>query len=498
VSVLAVPAVLRGELITGDELVVTGPAGRPAFTTPDPHVLAPRLGLRDPLLLRDVQALPLDEIVAFLAALGPRLDPATNPMIGAALAHADAWSDLPEPVLRSCYRQLPGLFEADAVRRVAERTVGAGYLDGWVSAGGAAVRAFGSRAVHVVAGNNPIIAAISVIRNAITRSDAVLKAPSNDPMTAAAIAATMAAVAPDHPLTRHLSAVYWRGGDEQVENLLYRPQLVEKIVAWGGFGAVRHVTRYLAPGLELITLDPKLSATVIGAQALADEPTMRRTARLAAVDVGALNQLGCFNARVIYLVSGTGAPGVELATRWGELLHRELQALPAAVSTPVPIDPQLRAALQAARGCPEFYRVIGGHADEGAVVVSLTDDPVEFQHSLAGRVANVVPVADPARAVRAMTSYTQTLGVYPDSLKRELRDLAPLYGVQRLVSLGYATRFRSDLPQDALEPARRMVRWIVDETYSPRRTHPHGHLVPESQLLTDGVPAPDPQPAGRP
>ncbi|MGW0073486.1 acyl-CoA reductase, partial [Streptosporangium sandarakinum] len=103
-------------------------------------------------------------------------------------------------------------------------------------------------------------------------------------------------------------------------------------------------------------------------------------------------------------------------------------------------------------------------------------EPVDFHTALSGRVANVVPVASPRDALKAMNAYTQTVGVYPESLKRRLRDLLPLYGVQRLVSLGYATRFRPDVPQDAIEPVRRMVKWIVDESCSPGDVHPLGHL----------------------
>ncbi|WP_352235705.1 cytochrome P450 [Lentzea sp. NBRC 102530] len=314
--------------------------------------------------------------------------------------------------------------------------------------------------MHVIAGNTPIIAAITLVRNAIVRGDAIVKLPSNDPVTALAIARTMAGVDPAHPLVRHLCVAYWKGGDESVERVLYHPAHVEKIVAWGGFDSIRHVTRYLQPGLELVALDPKLSATVIGPEAFADDRTLAEVARLAAADVGLLNQEACFNARVLYAVATP-----EQARRFGELLYREVQDIPADLSTPAKrFDPELRADLRALRATSEWFHVIGGRDDEGAVVVSELDDPVEFHTSLSGRVANVVPVDDVASALRRFNSYTQTVEVWPDRLKTELRDVAPLYGVQRLVSLGCATDFRPELPQDALEPTRRLVKWIVDET----------------------------------
>ena len=96
----------------------------------------------------------------------------------------------------------------------------------------------------------------------------------------------MGDMAPDHPLTKHLAVAYWKGGDVAVEEQLYRPEHIEKIVAWGGFASVNHVTRYLQPGLELIALDPKRSASIIGPEAFDDEATMRDVALRAASDVG--------------------------------------------------------------------------------------------------------------------------------------------------------------------------------------------------------------------
>ncbi|MEU6742097.1 acyl-CoA reductase [Streptosporangium sandarakinum] len=477
-----IPAFVRGETVWDDPVAFGGTGEACAFRAPDPVALLDRLPLTDPLRMRDLAEVTTSDVVDYLAELGPRLRLSVNGFLREALEHSAAWSDMTPPVLSACYEQLPSLFTPEAVRAVAEGTVGSRFLDGWqevASPGGgtAAVRAVGARAVHIIAGNNPIIAAITIIRNALVRGDAVIKTPANDPLTAVAVARTMAETAPGHPLTRHLAVAYWKGGDAAVEDRLYQPGNIDKIVAWGGLASVRHVTRYIQPGVELVTLDPKLSATIVGAEAFADEASMAETARLAAVDVGALNQLGCFNARVVHVVTGLDPAGLERAEHWGELLHREILRLPAAVSTPARwFDPELRASLRALRTSPDWYRVIGGHDAAGAVVVSRVAEPVDFHTALSGRVANVVPVASPRDALKAMNAYTQTVGVYPESLKRRLRDLLPLYGVQRLVSLGYATRFRPDVPQDAMEPVRRMVKWIVDESCSPDDVHPLGHL----------------------
>jgi hypothetical protein len=310
-----------------------------------------------------------------------------------------------------------------------------------------------------------MVAVITVMRNAITRSDAIIKLPSNDPLTAGAIVRTMIDMAPDHPLTRHVSTAYWKGGNEQIESALYDPRAVEKIIAWGGFASVQSVKRYLQPGIDLITLDPKSSGSIIGAEAFTDDATLRRVARRLALDVGAVNQEGCVNARVVYAVSGTDSRGLARVNRLGEHTFEALQALPESFSTPhKDFNPELKAEIEGIRYSGGDYVVFGGRSNEGAVIVSQIDAPVDFSRLLSCRVVNIVPVNDLETAALSVNAYTQTVGVYPESLKRELRDRLAWQGAQRLVPLGGAGTMMHSLDrQDAIEPVRRMCKWVVEE-----------------------------------
>ena len=80
---------------------------------------------------------------------------------------------------------------------------------------------------------------------------------------------------------------------------------------------------------------------------------------------------------------------------------------------------------------------------------------------LSGRVANLVPVDSIDKVTAAVNAYTQTIGIYPESLKRQLRNTLPLFGAQRLTSLGYACSVAVAAPQDAdlrrLEPTSRTL-----------------------------------------
>jgi hypothetical protein len=250
VSELVIPAVVRGGCLHDDLVAFDGRGAGVSFRTPDPARLLDRLPLQDPGELAELYTLRFDDIVDYLAELGRRLVPDRNPFLAEALDRAQLWSDMTPPLVRASYEQLPEFFAPAVVREVADTAIGIARLEGWdtMTMGdgrSAAVRAMGARAVHIIAGNSPLIAALSIVRSVITRGDAVIKAPSNDPLTAVAIARTMVAMAPDHPITRHVSVAHWNGGTENFERHLYQPAHFEKIVAWGGLASVRHVTRYI-------------------------------------------------------------------------------------------------------------------------------------------------------------------------------------------------------------------------------------------------------------
>lgn len=467
-----VPLIIRGDIIDDADILHEGRRGGVSFHAPDLQRHLAALTLRTPSKMADLYGLGFEDILDLLVELGQRLDFDRNPHVREAFRLSCITSGLSESILRFHYMRLGALFDRAEMRRMMERACGVDYLEGWVDQGPgmfagltARTRAFGSRAVHVIAGNAPIVSILTVIRNALTRSDAIIKLPSNDPLTAVALVRTLVEMAPDHPITRHVSVAYWKGGDDVVERAIYDPRGIEKIVAWGGFDSVKHVTRYLQPGIDLITQDPKLSGTIIGREAFADDTTLEHVARRLALDIGAQNQEGCVSARVIYVESGTDVAGVMRANRLGELTFAALQALPDHLSTPhKAFDPALKSELDAICLSDGDYRVFGGRASEGAVIVSQEDCPVDFSRELACRVGNIVPIDNFETAVRSVTAYTQTIGIYPEGLKETLRDRLAFQGAQRIVSLGGAATMQHNMEkQDAIEPVRRMMKWVTEE-----------------------------------
>ena len=133
-------------------------------------------------------------------ALGNALDFERNAHLQEAYEAALLANPLPPDMLSNSYQILRPLFSRANVLEIADSQVGLGYLNGWVAqtlSDGLELRmrAFGSRVLHIPAGNGGLVSAVTILRSVITRSDTIIKAPSNDPLTAVAIARTLADVA---------------------------------------------------------------------------------------------------------------------------------------------------------------------------------------------------------------------------------------------------------------------------------------------------------------
>ncbi len=293
---IRVPHIVKGELVLGDEV----DHGR--LLTPAIDLDSLIWSRREPGPAFDV---PLDEIIDLLVEVGRRLDPDTNEWLAEALAHATATSHLTPRLMEGFYRALPELFGRASLEFQVENEIGRRFVDGWGEVTDAygvvhRVRAFPPRLVHIVAGNTPGTAAVTIIRGALTKGVNLMKLGSDDPLTASAILRTMAEVAPGHPILRSFSAVYWKGGDQRIENPLFRAQYFDKIVAWGGEAAIRNAISYVTPGFELVAFDPKVSISILGHDALADAETIAESAAAAATDVALYNQGACASSRFIY------------------------------------------------------------------------------------------------------------------------------------------------------------------------------------------------------
>lgn len=476
-----IPIIARGRIIEpGDDAIIFSGRAGARFRCPDPSKHVGTLLLRDGTALRDLAEMPVDEILGFLAELGPRLALDRNPWMREAFELCLAAGGLTEPVLRPVYDGMVKMFDRERLEPMIDAKVGKDYLDGWVEQGRPGqsrtrIRAFGTRQVHVTAGNVPVVAALTVINTALAKGDSLIKLPSNDPLTACAIVRTMIEMAPDHPVTRHMSVAYWKGGDEVLERQLYHPSAIQRITAWGGMSSMTHIQKYLVPGIELIPMNPKLSISIVGRQAFDSEANLRDVATGVALMAGRMNQTACSSTRVVYVECDMSDAALDQLETLGQAIYQAFKELPAHESTPAKSrNAELDAELDALAIDDTFYRVIGDTIDGGAIV-SRVSEPVEFHDKLNNRIVNLVPVENINDVCRWVSEETQTVGIYPEPLRMAMRDALALAGVQRTIPLGESLlkagledpSEHARMPHDGGEPLRRMVRWIVDQSAQP-------------------------------
>jgi hypothetical protein len=451
------PFIVRGKLVEGTDLRHKSRDLGVDFLTPRIDLDALITPRTEPGPLFDVK---LSEILDFLVETGERMKRDENGYLEACIDQISVTNVLPRPVIEANVQMAAAYLNKARLLEYAERNLGdVRVLDEWVphvdSTGRRSfTRAFPPRLIHVLPGNSPVVSVQSIALGAMVKAVNLFKMGSSDPFMAVAILRTMLDVDPNHPLPRSMSAVYWRGGDDRVERAVYRPQYFDKIVAWGGGDAINNVIKYLMPGLQLVSFDPKTSISMIGVEAFGSEQVLDEVATRASHDVGMLNQEACVCSRVLF-VEGDRSQ----IDRFCDRLRQKLVEHSAASGKAPPLPRDTAEEVEALRMMGEDYGVWGLTDGNGLVV--LTEEPADF-HPI-HKTANVVPVKSLKDAFKYINVATQTVGVYPPARMPELRDGLASGGAQRLVRLGDAGGQSIGAPHDAMYIMHRFVHWIVHE-----------------------------------
>jgi hypothetical protein len=451
------PFFVRGKLVAATETRHRSRDLGVDFVTPQLDLDALITLRTEPGPLFDVK---LNEILDFLAETGERMRLDRGGYLREAVDRIAATNVLPRSVIEHNVRMAADYLNKAKLLEYAEQNLGnARVLDEWLprvdSTGRRSfTRAFPPRLIHVLPGNSPLVSAQSIALGAMVKAVNLFKMGSSDPFMAVAILRTMLDVDPDHPVPRSMSAVYWRGGDEQVERAIFQPQYFDKIVAWGGGDAINNVIKYLMPGLQLVSFDPKTSISMIGIEAFDSEEVLEDVATRAANDVGLLNQEACVCSRVLF-VEGER----HQVDRFCERLQRKLVDRNALSGKAPPLPRDLAEEVDSMRLMDDEFGVWG--IGDGSGLVVRSDEPVDF-HPI-NKTANVVPVKSLREALKYVNVATQTVGVYPPARQAELRDGLASGGAQRIVRLGDAGGQSIGAPHDAMYVMHRFVHWIVHE-----------------------------------
>ena len=456
-NIVSAPFFVCGELMESNDVIQRSRDLGVSFATPSipfDRLVAPRTEV--PPLLN----VPLSEIIDFLILTGEKIRDPKNEFMAECIDRMCSTHVLPREVVGAQAMHAAAYLDRRRLMAEVEQNFSdPRVLDAWVPKADftgrkSFVRAFAPRLIHVLPGNSPGVAVKSIAQGAMVKAINLFKMSSSDPFTMVAILRIMAEIDPGHPIVRSMSAAYWRGGDDAVERVLYRPQFFDKIVAWGGGDAINNVVKYIGPGFQLVSFDPKTSISMVGREALADDAVLDLVADLTSMDVMTLNQEACVASRYQF-VEGTQAE----VDRFCAALHKHIARRAAESGDVRPMAMDMKEEIESLMMMDDEYGVWGKTDGKGLVIRS--EEPVDF-HPI-NKTANVVRVDSLDDAVKWVNVATQTVGFYPFERMPAYRDRLAAGGAQRVVHLGEAGPATIGNPHDAMYPLHRFVHWMVHE-----------------------------------
>jgi long-chain-fatty-acyl-CoA reductase len=268
-------------------------------------------------------------------------------------------------------------------------------------------------------------------------------------------------VAPEHPVSRATSVIYWPRDDAVGKTIA---EQVDGICVWGEVEALRWARENCRDDAEVVCFGPRRSMAFVGREA-----DHRRAARGLAHDVCVYEQKACFSVREAF-VEGPIEPFVhELHAAMEE--YQEL--LPPARRT---FDEMARAAF--VRREEEFLDSAVMEAGDASWSIVVTEPSHAIEHPL-GRTIYIYAVNDPSEMLAWVDRTVQTVAVQPWDRLQGLRDELAVRGVSRMVELGLNNLFRVGGSHDGMQPLARLVRMVSVER--PAAVHGRGMVVVNDQ-----------------
>lgn len=434
-------------------------------------------------LVRGPYALAVEDVVEFVRLMRDELQQnrvtvdRVRQLCGRTMEHPDIYLD-------GAFAAVQSGFDEQAARRMIDNELaiwgitGSRFLDGWVevpsveipglvpifarsladnrmTAGRCAaptrIRAMPTRQLHITAGNAPEVPMVSALRLVLSKSAGVIKLPFGSTLPGAMLALSAIAAAPEHPLTQNLSIVYWQGGDESIESILFAPGAFDRVVIWG---APEAITSVRSRGLftKIVSFNPRYGVSLIGREAFPNN--MEEAAFGAAMDTMIYSQKAC-TASLVHYVEGTEEQTRAYAKHLIAILSQW------DVIAPPFVRPATRGHLKRmkrGRYSRAEWLTNTRDGDCTSTVIIMPEEFDIFDHPMC-RLVVVRPVDDLRDALKYLHQGISTVGVYPESRRIELRDSIAARGVSSVLPLGQCERVLPGGPHDGMMVLSELVDW---------------------------------------
>jgi len=400
--------------------------------------------------------LPVDSILDYLESVKAFFE--HNPvLVRQVMEMSRMTSEFPDSFIDSWLTSIYQFIDRKMAREMIDSELtfwgkrGSALLNGWVEvAPSFSVRAMPTRQLHITAGNTPEVPVVSALRAILTKSAAVIKMPFGATLTGSLIAVAISSL-PQHPVTPNLSLVYWQGGDESIENILFAPNAFDRIVVWGSPDTVNSVhTR--VEYTRTVLFNPRYGVSLIGREAFSDD--LEKAAELAAADSMIYNQKAC-NSSLVHYVEGTEEQANLYAGLLGQILRKWDEVRPQFIS------PSIRGQIKRMRigkysNSRWYVNEKEGEFTSGVVV--MPDEFDIFDHPMC-RLIIVRCIEDLSIALKYIHPGISTVGVYPEERRLKLRDMISAKGASNVLPLGHCERIFAGMPHDGMLVLSQLVDW---------------------------------------
>lgn len=300
-------------------------------------------------------------------------------------------------------------------------------LEGWIKVGDVEIRATPrGKLLHILSGNIPEIAPLSVVRGILTKNANIAKVASRDPISPLYFVLSMIDTDKTHPVNRSLSIVYWTRGDKIIEENLY--DIVDGVLVWGGEQAVTHARGMSRVYQSILEFGPKRSICIIDKESVLNEKNIQIITKNIARDVVLHDQQACLSPLVIFIEENVAE---KFCRYLAEAMSSEGQKLPRKSLSP---DEFFR--ISYARNICSILgdKIIYSHKPPWMII--LTDDYYHTLYHPLLRVIFVVKVRSIKDAIPFIDGHVMVVA-FPSyrKLKEYKNDIAKR-GVERLTVVG--------------------------------------------------------------
>jgi hypothetical protein len=464
-------------------------------------------------LVDELYNLPLNDVLDFIGEVGKRFLPESD-FFKYGIELFSKTSMMPDEFIKAAFYSMPVLFS----RKMSEETIenelsyngvgGAKFMDGWVKIktlplpGMAAVlmnkmlgiesglksfaakalgwmkyglftppeyeksiptkysdsyvRAMPTRQIHITAGNSPLVPFVSALRAMLTKGYTLLKTPAEATIPGILLALAMHDVNPDHPLTKNISILYWKGGDSTYEDLFFTPLFFDRLVIWGSPEAVASVQkRATSTYLKTVFFNPRYGLSFIGKEVF-EGNNMDDVLRRAMSDVMISNQKACI-ASLVHYVEGTEEQALEYCKRLAEILAKWDAFVPPLMPADLPrtIRKLQRSKFQSGTW---FINRVGEEVQSQVVFMPQEFNLIDHPMARTVIVRNVKNLTDCTSLLHPGVS---TVGIYPEETRLKMRDYIAAKGVSHIPPLGDAEKIFPGMPHDGIIALSHLVEWII-------------------------------------